>query len=439
MLLVVRRAVFSRKMARLCAIVGAVSSCAYDEPLAPVIPHEVPTAQFAPLAFVTDINLTSGRISITPPAAVTIGAPTLSVDGRSTQPTLSLLGAEAIRLIPSNYHASEVGQYAPNKVRVTFDITIENRLPRVALTTPTWPQAPAPGVILFPLDYVTTTTPGGVNGADGNALIVEVPSAGAVVPSADWNGTGAAGSGSPYGFFNDIGCTAATSDECFRWMAFDLAVQPNSNSSTRTVGFDIDASVAQFRTRMIVAADLVPAAIVSPVRVSGRVTSLTGGAISGARITALTGEHATTDTSGVYNLSGLESGAVMLTVSKLPAGCEIPPTRLLSIAAGDSAVVDFSVTCSAPTGMITGTLTYSVGGAPIAGATVVSSTGGSAVTSAAGSFVMNGAGSGSGTVTVSVLPAGCSVTALPFVLQLGGAVTLDLVANCLATPTPPNQ
>jgi Carboxypeptidase regulatory-like domain len=439
MLLSTRRVLSSRHIARMCAIVGAVSSCSYGDPLAPVIPHEVPAAQFAPLAFVADIDLSSGRMSITPPAASSAGGPTLSLGGLTPGVSLSLLGAEAIRLLPTNYHASEVGQFAPNKVRITFDITIENRLPRVSLTTPTWPQAPAPGVILFPLDYVTTTTPGGVTGGDSNAVIIELPAAGSVVPSVDWNGTGAAGSGSPYSFFNDIGCSAATSDECFRWSAYDLTIQPNSSSSTRTVGFDIDASVAQFRTRMIVAADLVPATIVSPARVSGRVVSPTAGPIAGARVTALTGEHAITDADGAYALNGLESGAVMLTVSNLPAGCEIPPTALLSIAAGDSALVDFPVTCNALTGMITGTLTSSDGGAPIAAATIVSSTGGSAVTSATGTFVISAAGSGTGTVTVSGLPAGCSFTAVPFVLQVGGALTLDLVASCPTPPGPPSQ
>ena len=427
----------SRRIAHSCAIVAALSACAADQPLKPLIPRQIPAAQFAPLAFTADINLRTGRIGITAPAATSADAPTLATAG-AARPVLSLLGAEAVRLVPSNYQASEVGLYAPNKIRVTFDITIENKLPFVAMTTPTWPASPAPGVILFPLDYVTTMTPGGVDGSTGG-VIVEVPADGAVLPSVDWNGTGATGSGSPFSFFNDIGCTGVTSSECFRWEAFDLTIQPNSVSTTRTVGFDIDASVAQFRTRMIVAADLAPATVVSPARVSGTVRSPTLGAVGGVRVVSLAGESATTDANGFYVLNGLPPGAVMLTVSNLPTGCEIPASRMLSVVAGDTATVDFAVMCNATTGMITGTLASSFDGTPIAGGIVVSSTGGSAVTSATGAFTIPSAGSGVGTVTVSGLLAGCSVTPVPFTLQLGGALTLDIVANCPAPIGPGGQ
>ncbi len=400
-----------------------------EDPTAPVIPQNVPAARFAPQAFTADVNVRSGQIVITAPVAVRTA--TMSLSGPET-PSLSLLGADAVRLVPTNFQASEVGAYAPNKIRVTFDVTIQNTLPNVAMTTPTWPPAPAPGVILFPLDYVVTTVPGG-------GVVVEQPASAAVMPSADWNGNGAAGSGSPFSFFNDVGCTAVVTDECFRWEAYDLSIQPNTTSQTRTVGFDVDTSVAQFRARMIVAADLVPAAVVSAVRVRGSVTSPTTGPSVGARITALTGHHVSSDATGAYVLAGIEAGAVMLTLSNLPAGCETPPSRLLSIAAGDSAVVDFVVTCNALTGMITGTLTSSTSGLPIAGVAVAASTGGAALTTATGSFLIAGAGTGAGSVTVTGLPPGCSVAPVPFVLQVGGAVTLDLVANCVAAAGLPGQ
>jgi hypothetical protein len=70
---------------------------------------------------------------------------------------------------------------------------------------------------------------------------------------------------------------------------------------------------------------------------------------------------------------------------------------------------------------------------------VASSTGGTAVSGASGAFMIGAAGSGTGTVTVTGLPAGCSVTAVPFVLQIGGALTLDLVADCAAAAALPNQ
>ena len=139
-------------------------------------------------------------------------------------PDLSLLGGEAVRLIPSNFQASAVGAFIPGKVRVQFDIVIENKLPGINFITPTWPTPPSPGVILVPLEQVVTTTPGGVTGGDGNEVIVELPSYGLVEPSIDWSGAGTAGSGAPFSFFNDTNCGLATSNDCFRWEAYTSPV-----------------------------------------------------------------------------------------------------------------------------------------------------------------------------------------------------------------------
>lgn len=435
-----RRVSASRRVAQFCALIGAIGTvaCTAERTVKPIIPHYVPVAQFTPLAFTADVNLATGRVAIAPPVAAGPGVPTLSLEAPSA-PSLSLLGAEAVRLIPSNYHASEVGAFAPNKIRVSFDVTIENKLPYVALTTPTWPAPPASGVILFPLDYVVTTTPGDVTGGDSNIVIVEVQAAGMIVPSVEWNGSGATGSGSPFSFFNDIGCTQVTSNECFRWEAFDLSIAPLTTSTTRTVGFDIDASVAQFRTRLIVAADLLAATLLTPARISGTVSSPTAGSLSGVRVTATTGQFALTSASGDFALLGFDPGLVTLTLSGLPSGCTAPQDLSVSLAAGDSKVADFVVTCDVATGMITGTLTSSIGGVPIAGATILASTGGSAVTTASGVFTIGVAGAGAGTVTVSGLPAGCSLATTPYTLQVGGALTLDLVATCPTVPDPGMQ
>ncbi|MBC7843283.1 MAG: hypothetical protein H7099_13265 [Gemmatimonadaceae bacterium] len=421
------------------AIAAALLMCACTPEVAvkPVVPAFVPVAQFAPMAFIADVDVRTGRIAVTAPEMAGPGVPTFSLEG-PIKPSLSLLGAEAVRLLPTNYHASEVGAYAPNKIRVSFDVTIENKLPYVALTTPTWPQPPAAGVILFPLDYEITTTPGDVNGGDGNGVVVTVPNTGQIVPSIDWNGTGTSGSGSPYSFFNDIGCTEATSNECFRWETFGLSIAPGTTSSTRTVGFDIDASVAQFRTRMIVAADLQPATLLAPARISGSVTSPTAGSLSGVRVTATTGQSALTDAAGLFVLSGFTPGVVRLSLSGLPPACDAPDEQSVSLAAGDSAVSDFVVACDQPTGMLTGTLTSSNGGTPLAGATVVASTGGSAVTSASGTYMIVAAGAGAGSVSVSAMPTECRLEPVAYTLQTGGAVTLDLVATCLPPVGPGN-
>ena len=95
-----------------------IGACASEKGISPIVPGDQPTSQFRPLAFTADINTTTGKISITAPTATTANAPTLSTGGAES-PNLSLLGGEAVRLIPSNYQASAVGAFAPGKIRVT--------------------------------------------------------------------------------------------------------------------------------------------------------------------------------------------------------------------------------------------------------------------------------------------------------------------------------
>lgn len=434
-----RRTFASRGGARRCLMALALSTtaCESDSLTKPVIPELIPASQFRPMAFTATVDRRDGRITISAPSVPGPSTPTLSLDGPDA-PSLSLLGGDAVRLVPTNYQASPVGTFAPNKVRVTFDVTIENKLPSVALTTPTWPQPPAQGVILFPLDYMIRRPPGDTTGG-GDSLFVTPPSAGTIVPSVEWNGTGAVGSGAPFSFFNDVGCSGATSDECFRWVAFDASIQPMSRSSTHTVGFDIDATVDIFSARMIVAGDLMAVPPPVPSTIIGIVTSSLGGSLAGVRATVTTGQSAITSATGSYAISGLTPGALTVTLSNLPSGCTAPTPQSVTLAAGDSAVADFVVTCSVQTGLLTGTLTTSAGGAAIAGATVVASTGGSAVTNASGGYLISAAGAGSGTITVSGLLATCAVPPAPFVLQPGGAATVDLVAACTTAPAPGNQ
>ena len=430
----VQRVMLLRRRVRVCALLLTlgVGACASEQPVSPSVPVQTPASRFVPLAFSANVNVRNGRVTITAPKAIGGAGPTLALGG-SDAPSLSLLGGEAVRLVPSNYTALPVGTFAPNKVRVTFDVTIENKLPSVALTTPTWPQPPAAGVIMFPLDYMVGRAPGDTTG-DGNSLLVAPPRAGMVVPSADWNGTGAVGSGAPFSFFNDVGCSGVTTNECVRWVAYDTNIQPTSFSSTHTVGFDIDATVDIFSARMIVAGDLVTVTPLVPSMVVGLVTSTQGMSLPGVRATVTTGQSATTSATGVFVISGLTPGDLTVALSNLPSGCTSPTPRTVTLAAGDSAIADFLVTCAVETGLLTGTLTSADGGAAIAGAMVVASTGGSAVTNASGVYLIPAAGAGSGTLTVSRLLATCSVPPAPFVLQLGGAATVDLVATC-AAPT----
>lgn len=244
------------------AIIG-VSGCETDRPVSTDLSASDAVSQYSAMAFTATVNARASTVVIAPPRGpgASIASPSLA---GMDQPTLSLLGSDVVRLAPSNVRISTLGAYMPGMVRVTFDVTIQNRLPSLVLVAPTWPTPPAPAVLLFPLDFTVTQSPGGATGGDGNTIGVVLPGGGAVTPSIDWNGTGAVGSGAPYNFFTQAPCTLAPSANCFRWIAYGARLLPSEGSATRTVGFDIDPSVAQFRARMIVAADLAPAVVSVP-------------------------------------------------------------------------------------------------------------------------------------------------------------------------------
>jgi hypothetical protein len=436
-----RRARLTRRIATTVTALAAVfaSACAGEKsPAEPVLPGTGPVSEFKPLAFVADVNTRTGEIRISSPTQSTKDAPNLSIGGEQG-PALSLLGGEAVRLIPSNYAASAVGAFEPNRVRVTFDVIIENKLPGVSFITPTWPTAPAAGVILFPLDYVVTTTPGGVTGGDGNEVIVEQPSYGLVNPSIDWNGSGVAGSGAPFSFFNDADCGLATSNDCFRWEAYDATILPLATSSVRRIGFDIDASVGQFRVRMIAAADLAAAGPITPGSVQGTVSSPVRGAIENATVSVSGNGSDATDATGAYVVAGVNPGTRTVSVSNLPAGCSPVADQSVSVASGVASTVNFTVTCTGLPGTIGGIVTRSNDGSPIVGATVSASGGGSDVTDAAGAYSISGVAAGAGTLTITGAPVECTPAPEAYTLTSAGTITEDITVPCVAPPTPGYQ
>lgn len=428
-----------RVIRRLSATVaGALAlftgACAEQSAIAPELPGSGPISAFRPVAFVADINVRDGRVNISGPSASTTDRAALGLagDGR----LFSLLGGEAVRLVPSNFQASAVGAFTPGLVRVTFDVVIENKLPGIRFITPTWPTPPASGVILFPLEQVVTTTPGGVTGGDGNDVIVELPSYGQVRPSIDWSGTGAAGSGAPFNFFNDADCGASTSNDCFRWEAYDLEILPApSTSSVRTIGFDIDPTVGQFRARMVVAADLAPAGTIAPATVSGAVTSPVRGALDGVVVNVSGGFSDATDATGAFEVTGVAPGTRTVSLSNLPAGCTAPASQSVGVAAGGSYTVNFSVACTGLPGSISGTVTRSNNGAALAGVTVTAG-GVTAVTDAAGAYSLAAVPAGAGSLVVTGAPAECSPFSQAFTLGSGASLTQNLTVTCTAAPTP---
>ena len=432
-----RPARVTRRIATALTTLAAVftAACAGEKPAAPVLPENPVVAQFRPLSFIADVDTRSRSVRITAPTRGTANTPTLSIGGVEG-PVLSLLGGEAVRIVPiaGSYTASLAGAFEPNRIRVSFQVLIENKLPGVSFITPTWPVAPAAGVVLFPLDYNVTTTTGGVTGGDGNEVIVELPSRGAVTSSIDWDGA-------PYSFFNDADCSLATSNDCFRWQAFDETILPLATSRIETIGFDMDASVGQFRVRMIAAADLAPAGAITPGIVAGSVTSAVRGPLNNVTVAVSGNGSDATDATGAYEVTGVNPGTRTVSVSNLPAGCSPVGDQSVSVGSGATTTANFSVSCTGLPGVIGGIVTRDYDGAPLANVTVTSSTGGSDVTDAAGAYSIAGITAGAGSLSIGTVP---GETCSPFAPQAysmpsGGSVTADLTIDCQAPLAPGYQ
>jgi hypothetical protein len=81
--------------------------------------------------------------------------------------------------------------------------------------------------------------------------------------------------------------------------------------------------------------------------VSGRVLSKEFGVMAGIKVVANQGDKtATTDSRGVWTLSGLTPGLVALQLTNLPAECHVPEARPVDLNPGGTARVRFLVDCS---------------------------------------------------------------------------------------------
>lgn len=458
------RALTRTIMAGALTTLSTLTACSKsaDSTTGPSIPIEPANApQLRKAAFVADVDMRTGKISITAPSGATLNGPSLSLSGGTSGPSLSILAGDAITLVASNYRASAVGAFTPGKVRVSFDVSILNKLQGYALITPTFPTPPVAdvGPVLFPFETNVTTTSGGASvGGDGTVVIIDLPSYGQVTTSGDWNGDGTAGSGAPHNFFNDAACASGDSD-CYRWEAFGSAlpvpgapagtttkgIASLATSAPRVVGFDIDPTVGQFRARLIVAADLMAA--VPPVGdLTGSVTSPQRGNLSGVQVAVSgTATPQASNASGAYSFIGLPIGpkTVSIVASSLPAGCTAPASQPTSIVGASSVIVNFSVACTVPTGTVGGTVTSSLGGALANVTATVTPTGIAAqpgvLTSAAGVYSRSGVpigAAGAGSIALSNLPSNCTNPgAQPYSgLTDGGSITVNITVSCTAPP-----
>lgn len=451
------------------AVLGACSGGASNptEPEGPIIPGTPPSApQLQQSAFVFDVDMRSGRVSVTAPQNRVTRS---FAGGAQSGPDYSILSNDVIEISTSGFTAGRAGEgTTPNRRRVYFDVQILNRIAGINLVTPTFPEAPPgqSGVILFPFSTNVTVTQGGTSTENGNVVVVDLPSTGEVNPNIFWNGsatpdlvgvTGAPGAGGePFNFFNDASCTAVGStptagqagSDCYRYETFG-PIAGGAISSARRVGFDIDAEVNQFRARLIVAADIQAATGAATGTISGTVTSPQR-ALPAVTVTA-TGVAPVTTTAGTgaYTIASVGLGARTVSVSGLPAGCTTPPSQSVTVTSGATLTANFVVTCTAEVGTVNGSITRAgTGTQSLAGVTATidpTAAGAPSVTvpvtalAYSGSVQVGlGAGAGEGSVSLNNLPADCTAggAAAYTGLTSGGTVVAPAITVTCTAPLP---
>lgn len=399
-----------------------------------------PNPQIKSAAFIADVNLRTGVIKISAPVSTVTPGTSPAASAGIGGPSFSILAGDVVELTASNYNASAVGQFTPNKIRVTFDINITNRLSSVELITPTFPTPPAgvSGVLLFPYENIATVTTGGVTvGGDGTEVIVEQPSHGAVDAAVSWDGA-------PHNFFNDAGCAAGAGD-CFRYESFSQPLAAGGTSEARGVGFDIDPTVGSFRARLIVSADLRNAGAAPTGTVAGIVSSPQRGPLPGVIVTVLSGGFTgSTDASGAYSIAAVTTGPKTVSLSGLPSFCTNPGPQSITVSSGVTSTVNFSVQCTTPAGTINGTISSSLGGGLSGVSVTATPAGGSAVgpvSSAAGGGysipnVPVGA-TGAGALSLGNLPSNCTNPGSISYggLTDGGSIVVDVTVSCAPAPS----
>ena len=181
-----------------------------------------------------EVNLRDSSIRIVAP----VTSPSSGAEGIT--PAFAILGANEVGVATANLTRTTI---PGNKVRVSFDAAITNRLTSSSLVPPTFPAGAAgsTGLLLFP--YRVTQVVGAA--------------ASQVLASLDWNGDGTAGSGAPRNFFNDFGCPGSgiTSD-CLRWEQYPAPLFPGETTPAQRVGFDVPKAVTSFQVLLVLAADI---------------------------------------------------------------------------------------------------------------------------------------------------------------------------------------
>jgi hypothetical protein len=436
----------------LSGVMLGLTACAASDkaPVAPVIPGEPSfPAAFRQSQVVFDVSVRSKKVIVSIAGNSVNGGNNVtgkagsSVTLEGANP--SLLGKDVIQISTSNYNAGGLGQNgAPaGKVRIRFDVAITNLLNGVIMETPTFPTPPAgqTGVFMFPFLTTVTNTAGGTSVEDGNTVVIETPGYGVVTPSVDFDGAahnffndnacpagqvGGEGGGNTGGGPNPPGTTGQTSQtDCFRYENYP-SINGGSTSAPRTVGFDIDPTVQQFRVRMLVAADLRNA--VTPTgSIQGVVSSSVIGPIVGAIVSA-GGVVDTTIAGGQYTLPGVTIGNQTVSVigytPSTPNGCGVASASLI-VSTGvntQNLAIAGCIAPPIPAGTVNGSLSTTGASTSLAGVGVI-------LTVDAPSTYMD---------TVTVSGTTFSFPGVPVNQATAGRVTgfTNVPANCTPTTAP---
>jgi hypothetical protein len=452
-------------------VLGLAIGCqaGLKDPAGPVLPPDPPGfPPFTRTVFVFDVNVPQGTVVVQAPAL----EGSRLAGGQGDSPARSIVGSDVIGLAVSNYYASPPGAVQPNRIRVQFEVQVLNKLVGYDLVTPTFPEPPAgaAGLLLIPYSTVITTTTGGVGVPGDGTVIVGTPANGLVLPSVDWNGhatpdrptfPAAPGAGGlPHNFFNDASCSGFPDPEaagdCFRYETYGV-LSAGALSPPRRIGFDLEASVGQFRTMLLAVADLRPSPAPSTGAVTGTISSPQRGPLQGVRVDIQgVGAYGLTDGGGGYLITGVGGGARTVTVSALPAGCDpasLSPANGTTVTApaGGSATLDFTVACTAVYGAVTGGVVRAgpgtqsltaieiivqpaAAGVPAVTAPVLGAA--ESVSFSAVVQVGQGTGAGEGTVALANLPAGClpPPAAAYSGLVPGGSVEVGFTVQCDPMP-----
>lgn len=155
-----------------------------------------------------------------------------------------------------------------------------------------------------------------------------------------------------------------------------------------------------------------PAPPVTTGTVAGTVTSPALGNLYGViAVVNPGGRGGATDGAGAYAIPGVAAGQVTVTLSNLPAGCVNPGAQPVTVTAGTSVPVNFSVNCGGTTGPGTGTITGTLHGSagPLADVQVTMQPGNlTATTDPSGVFRFRDLTPGTVLLTFSNLPTGCA-------------------------------